>query len=463
MALVAFIKSKGHQIDLLIKREEKDRFWDKVKDFKPDWVGFSAIYTLHIGDFELAREVKDKIGVKTIFGGPFATHFPKCIHREEVDVLIRGDGEEPLLEFLNACDRGEDCSQVPNAWWKKDGQVMINPIGKLEPDLNKYPIPDRSIYYKYPYLRNAPDKQFMSGRGCPFNCYFCFNVGLNEMYNLKGKNKVRRRSPELMIEELILCKKNYPMKHVTFNDDIFTFNAEWLEKFAPLYKKEVGIDFACQAHVNMLSDNVAKLLKEAGCSVVMIGLEAGNPRVRKDIMGKRFSNRQFYQFADTAHKYDMKIKCYNIVGNPTETLEEAFDTLEANAAAKIDFPWCALYQPIMGTVTYDIAIKNNCLPDESIVINHTGSVFTKSLLLQPDIERINRLHKFFYFGAKYRWTIPLIKKLVNYNLFGIYVFIFLISAFLRLKGEFKASLWNMIKFSIRNIKNYGSSLFCMGN
>jgi len=454
MALAAYIKSKGHRIDVLIKREEKKHFWEKVKDFHPDWVGFSSILTLQHGDFALAREVKERLGVGTIFGGPFATHYSGCIERDEVDVLIRGEGEKPLTEFLDAYDQGGDYARTPGVWFKQEGEIIRNPPGALETNLNNYPIPDRSIYYKYKYLRDIPGKQFMSGRGCPFACYFCFNVNLNEMYDLKGKNKVRRRAPELIVEEVARCKKDYPLEHVTFNDDIFTFNVEWLEEFTPLYRKEVGLPFACQAHVQMMNEDIARLLKTAGCDVVMIGLESGNPRVRKEILGKHFTNERFYQTADIAHKYGIRMKVYNFMGSPTETLTEAFDTMEANAKAKIDIPWCALYQPQAGTRTFKIAQEKGYIKDEFTSINYRGSVFTKSQLVQPEIEKINCLHKLFYYGVKYKWTIPLIKKIVHFKLYRIFVVLFLFSTLIRLKNEIHASWWKMIAVGIRNIRNF---------
>ncbi len=454
MALAAYIKSKGHRIDVLIKREEKKFFWEKAKDFQPDWVGFSSIFSLQHRDFALAREAKERLGAGTIFGGPFATHYSGCIEREEIDVLIRGEGEEPLKQFLDAYDKGEDYTQIPGVWSKKEGKIIRNPPGKIETDLNKYPIPDRSIYYKYAYLRDNPDKQFMSGRGCPFSCYFCFNVNLNEMYNLKGKNKVRRRSPELMVEEVAQCKRNYLLDHVTFNDDIFTFNVEWLEKFAPLYWKEVGNRFCCQAHVNTMSEEIAKLLKEAGCTMVMIGLESGSPRVRTEILGKHFSNERFYQTADIVHKYGMKVKTYNFVGSPTETLEEAVSTMEANAIGKVEFAWCALYQPQPGTMTFKIGQEKGCIRDEFTAINFVGSVYTKSQLVQPEIEKIERLQKLFYYGIRHKWLIPTIKKLAHIKLYNIYVILFLISTFIRIKEESKLSWWMMVKITLRNLRHY---------
>lgn len=369
--------------------------------------------------------------------------------------MIRGEGEEALLDFLNAYDNGEDYSKIPNLWTKCNSTIISNPVRPYETNLDKYPIPDRVYYYKYPKIRDAHYKFFLTGRGCPFNCYFCFNQEFRKLYNYKGR-VVRRYSPEHVLEEMIHCKEKYPLKMVCFADDIFTIQPKWLAQFLPLYKKEIGVPFSCNARADMVNEEVVRLLRESGCDYVMIGLESGNLRVRNEILGKKFSNKQFYRTVELLHKYRIRIRTFNIIGSPSETLEEALETMELNSRAKIEYSSCALYHPYPGTRTDAIARELGYLDNKFSMEDlpgsgkiTLGSFYNKSYLNQPDIRELERTQKLFYLGARnHRW-IPLIRKIVRYNLGPIFTLIFFITFFIRYMRESGDSFLNTVIIGIR--------------
>jgi len=453
LSLSGYLKEKGHEIEVFISSEEGKHFWDKVREWKPDWVGLSSIAGTHQECYRLAKEAKKKLDIGTVFGGPYVSYYPDCIKRDEVDVLIRGEGEEALVDFLDAYDKGEDYSRIPNLWTKKNGQVVSNPVRPFEHNLDKYPIPDRSLYYKYPFVRRAHFKYFMTGRDCPYNCYFCFNQEFRRLYNV-GAYALRRHSPDHVMEELRRCKVSFPLKRVCFNDDIFPINKEWLAEFLPQYKKEIAVPYTCNVHASMVNEDVARLLGESGCDHVMLGLEAGNPRVRRDILGKKFSNKQFYKAADLLHKHGVRIKTYNIMGSPTETLDEALETMELNSKAKVEFPWCGIYHPLPGTRTEEIAREVGALDPNFTMEDAYGSVFQESHLNQPEIKEIVRAQKLFYIGARNHKWIPLIRKIVRYNLGPIYTGIFFLTYFIRYMRESGHSFFSTLIIGFKHLKNY---------
>jgi anaerobic magnesium-protoporphyrin IX monomethyl ester cyclase len=454
LILYGYLKSKGHTVDLLIKSCEGKNFWPKAKDFKPDWVGFSTIAGLHHESYKLATEFKEKMGSKTVFGGPYTSYFPQAVERPEVDVVIRGEGEEALLDFLDAHDRGEDYTHIPNVWTKHNGTIISNAMRPLETNLDKYPIPDRGIYYKYSLLKNTTQKQFMSGRGCPHNCYFCFNQEFRTMYGVKGKEVLRRHSPRRVIEELSDCKSKYLMKQVFFNDDIFIYDTPWLEEFMPLFKKEINVPLICQVRANMVNERNAELLGKYGCTHVAMGIESGNPRVRNEILGKNISNEQILKASELLHRHGMGIKAYNMLGGPSETLEEAFQTVELNAKAKIDFPWASFYTPLPGTHTDAIAREMGYLDADFKADSLAKSIFKHSMLKQPDIELVERVQKCFYFGVRYPKLIPILKRLVHYNLGPIYTLTFLTGQFLRFLHECDNDFFYVIWMSFKYFRNF---------
>jgi radical SAM superfamily enzyme YgiQ (UPF0313 family) len=317
--------------------------------------------------------------------------------------------------------------------------------------LDKYPVPDRAYYYKYPIIREAHYKFFMTGRGCPFNCYFCFNQEFRKMYDYQGHH-VRRHSPEHVLEELTYSRERYPLRRIVFADDIFIIQQSWLADFLPRYKKEIGVPFSCNVRADILNEDVVRLLSENGCDYVQLGLESGNLRVRNEILGKNITNEQFYSAVELLHRYEIPIRTFNIIGSPTETLAESLETMELNSRAKIEYPTCALYQPYRGTKTDTIARDLGYLDDNFSMDDLTGSVYTKSDLNQPEIRELERVQKLFYLGARNHHWIPIIHRLVRQNLDPVFNLVFLITFAIRYMRESGNSLLNTIMIGVRHFR-----------
>lgn len=454
LCLSGYLAQKGHRVEVLVRSCEGRYFWDKARAFKPDWLGFSTVICLHHESYRLAREARKELGAPTIFGGPYVSYYPQAIEREEIDILIRGEAEEALLDFLDAHDHGYDYSSLPNVWTKRNGSIISNPVRPLEPHLDKYPIPDRHIYYKYSELRHMHSKQFMSGRGCPYNCYFCFNQAYRTLYAVKGKEIIRRHSYERVLEEVGRTQASFPLERVCFNDDIFVFDLEWLEKFLPRYRREINVPFECQVRVEMVNNDVARLLGENCCHHVLMGLESGSPRVRHEILGKKFSNQQFLRAVDMLHRHGVKVTTYNMLGCPTETLDEAIQTVKINADARVDYPWCSLYMPLPGTQAEGFARQKGLVPANFTADDLTGSIFYRSVLQQPQIREIERVQKLFYVGVSYPRFIPAIRKLAHVNLGPLYEVIFLGTHFLKNLRESEANIFRMLWLGIKRLRTY---------
>ncbi|HDH58510.1 MAG TPA: B12-binding domain-containing radical SAM protein, partial [Bacteroidetes bacterium] len=326
MSISAYLKKAGHQVDLLLESEEGEDFFAKIKDYKPDLIAFSAMTGDHVRCLEIAERIKRFSDVPIVMGGAHATFFPETIEHPNIDIICRGEGEEAIAELCNRIDEGEDYSNVRNLWVKRNGAITKNEIGPGENDLDQYPIPDREVYYKYPYLRNYPTKPFMTARGCPYLCSFCFNRDFNRMYHGKVK-MLRRHSPERAVEEMLEVKSKYPLKRLFINDDIFILDKEWLSEFLPLYGREVNIPFACNVRVNLVDEDKVRMLKKAGCYMVMFGIESGDAELRRNILKKNITDRQIYHAAELFRKYDIRMKTFNILGLPDETLEKGLKTV----------------------------------------------------------------------------------------------------------------------------------------
>jgi radical SAM superfamily enzyme YgiQ (UPF0313 family) len=117
----------------------------------------------------------------------------------------------------------------------------------------------------------------MTTRGCPFSCSFCIESVYQDMFG--KKDSLRRRSVDLVIEELVAAKQRYDISSVMFYDDVFTTHPRWLREFAPRYKAEVGLPFWCYTYPTTTRKEDIELLKDAGCASMTMGIQSGSAEI----------------------------------------------------------------------------------------------------------------------------------------------------------------------------------------
>jgi radical SAM superfamily enzyme YgiQ (UPF0313 family) len=114
-----------------------------------------------------------------------------------------------------------------------------------------------------------------TSRGCPYSCSFC----IESVYQEKWGHSVKRRSVDVVIEELLLAKQAYDIKAVLFYDEVFTTHPKWLREFAPRYKKEIGLPFWCYTYPRTTRKEEIMLLKDAGLTTITMGIQSGSQEI----------------------------------------------------------------------------------------------------------------------------------------------------------------------------------------
>jgi len=419
----AFLKKHGHGVDLLLLGEEKD-FLKKIGEVLPDVVGFPVFTGEHQWVLEKARLIKKKYPrLLILLGGPHPTYYPEIIKEPGVDAIALGEAEEAVLDLLNTLRQKKSFLKIPNLWIKKNGRVYKNSLRPLIEDLDKLPFPDREIYYQYDFLKKASVKQFLTARGCPYNCTFCSNHLLRKMYRGKGRF-VRRRSPENVIGEIKKVKEKYGFKTISFTDDVFTTDKAWLKKFLPLYKKEIGVPFMANVTANLIDEKLVGMLKKGGCYGIAMGIETGNENLRVKVLKKLITNQQVIKGGRLVKKYGLMLKTFNILCLPAETLENAWETVGINITVKPDSATASLLQPYPGYEIADYSIKKGFLAKDFGLKDIGESIYASSPIKIYQKSQIENLQKLFPFVVALPWIIPLVKLLIKlppnpfYDFFG---------------------------------------------
>jgi radical SAM superfamily enzyme YgiQ (UPF0313 family) len=269
---------------------EYELLFEVLDEFKPDLIGFSLTSLTMKAAAEVTARLKQRYRTPVIWGGAGPTIEPEW-SIQHADMVCTGEGEELIVGIANRIDAGADYSDLHDMWIRRDGEVIRNPNGKLL-DLESLAIPDfepkRTLHIGDDQLRRDVfpiffvGKQYpiMTQRGCPFSCSFCIESVYQDMFGKKGS--LRRRSVDVVIEELVEAKRTLGIRQVMFYDDVFTVNPRWLREFAPRYKREVGLPFWCYTYPTTTHAEDLLLLKDAGLRSITMGIQSGSETILKD-------------------------------------------------------------------------------------------------------------------------------------------------------------------------------------
>ena len=335
--LSAVAKQAGHEVQLLLANDPQ--LESKVKTFAPDVIGYSITTGEQKFYFELNKRLKKVFDFTSVFGGPHATFFPDIIYEQGVDVVCRGEGEGAFVDLLN----GRPRETISNLYVKDGTSFCLNNNLRPLAVLDDLPFPDRSILNG---ILISPIKHFLATRGCPFNCSYCFNEQYSKLY--KGE-RVRFRSVDSVIQEIIEVTLDKATKFVYFQDDVFILDKQWLREFTQKYKNNVAFPFHCHVRANILDTEKVALLKEAGCYSVHIAAETADDFIRNQILRRNMSREQIIAAAKMLKAAGIKFMMQNIIGLPTGNKDIDLATLELNIKCKPDYAWVSIFQPYPGT------------------------------------------------------------------------------------------------------------------
>ena len=416
MQLSSILREAGHDVALTIAAQEDPV--QVAREFGPDILGYSVMTGSQRYYFDLNQQIRSALNGKpvfTAFGGPHPTFFPDMIEEPGVDGICVGEGEGPLVDLANALGNGGLKPDIPNWWFKIDGEIIKNPVRPLTRDLGTFPRPDRELVYnKHVYSRNAPIKHFMGSRGCPYQCTYCFNHAYYQIY--KREKRGYQRPVDTIIDEVNWVRSRWPLEHVVFIDDLFIIFDDWLEEFADKWPQQVGLPFFCNVRADLIVRGPHKigLLKRAGCATVSMGVEAANDRIRTELLKRHMTQEHIIQAGRMIREGGIHVTSTNIAGLPTSTIEDDFATMRLNAQARISYAHIFLFQPYPGTELGQFTQDNDFMVGSFEDIPTIA--WDSSILVFDDPQQqkqLAHLQRWFAIGVEYPWMEPLIRRMVK--------------------------------------------------
>jgi len=383
-SLSAFLKREGHKVKLIHVSDELDypldlkRINKDIVAYKPGLICFSITTNQWYYSRSIGNSIKKTFNIPIIVGGHHPTSDPYNVLAEPwVDMLCQGEGENTLLEVVFRIENSRSMDGVPNLLHKKNGKVIKELMKEWKHDIDSLPFDDRDIfdYAKIVETRRGWAEVIVT-RGCPYACTYCFNKPLIDGYksDLYASNKHnsfsvskfanRRRSVGSTIRMLRELREKYNnITAFTFVDDIMAKTSNWFDEFARQYKEEIGLPYACTSQPLYFDEKLASQLKESGCKVVKMGVEAGNETIRRKVLNRNISNECLINVFKIARNYGLKPQSFNMIGIPGESVENMMETVRINATMKPYIVWVSTFIPYPGTELYYESTKKEMIDE----------------------------------------------------------------------------------------------------
>jgi anaerobic magnesium-protoporphyrin IX monomethyl ester cyclase len=340
-----------HPLEMMKQRIEEGNF---------DLVGLSVMTPMlkeAVYASRIARNAPSSPVV--LWGGPHPSILPQeSISHDSVDLIALGEGEETLHELI---ERDLDPEGTDGLWYKRDGEVVHNPMRQPICDLGTLPHPARDLidmetYAQAWYSLTAASPELrgtsvIASRGCPFACTYC-QPTLDKLF---GKRLRRRPVPHVM-DELRELKEKYRLDAFMLEDDTFIAHQGWAMEFAQsLYESGLGFKWGCNVRADLVTKHphlVGEMVR-SGLVQVNMGIESGSQRILDEIYDKGITVEQVREAVDICKELGLRIGGYFMLGAPTETQEEIVRTIEYASRLRIDEAAFNVTTPLPGTYLWD--------------------------------------------------------------------------------------------------------------
>jgi radical SAM superfamily enzyme YgiQ (UPF0313 family) len=359
--VASYLKSLGHEAHIFVASKDSDikKIHGKIRQICPQLVGFSAVTDQFKYVEQFASKIKAvKPEIVTICGGIHPTLAPESLgDAPHIDFLIRGEGEHALADLVTCLGNGKSPVNIENLVWKNQRGIQVNTLRPLIAELDAIPPPLRKGFEDVHDDGIHREAYFNFSRGCPFECTYCSNKALKDLYS--GKY-VRFRSVDSALREIEDVLRTHPdINCLRFEDDVLTINRKWLTEFLTTYRKNLALPFSCNVRVDCCPEDILQQMAESGCFLVSAGIESGDEKIRFETLRRKIEDEQIIDFFDRAHALGLQTASFNMIGIPGENPTSFGKTIDMNARIHPNIPWLCFFHPYPGTELWSYCKRNN--------------------------------------------------------------------------------------------------------
>ena len=362
LLLAGYLRDHTNHSVKIIDAQASELTWQQIGDhiekFKPDVVGLTVMTQTLIDSMRVVEIVKARSSSsKIVLGGPHVHLFPnETIELPGVDYLILGEGEIPFSALLNGLESKSSLESIKGLVFKHRSKIINTGFPELIRDMDALSFPARELLdvnlYDSVLLQRTPVTTMFTSRGCPYACSFCDRPHLGKRF--------RARSAENVLEEFEQCIA-MGIRDFLIYDDTFTVKRQRVMDICQgIIDRKLDINFDVRARVDTVDREMLELMKRAGCKGIHYGVEAGTEKILK-VLRKGITLKQVEEIFALTKQIGIKTLAYFMIGSPTETLEDIYQTFKFAKQISPDFFHLAVLTPFPGTQLYAQALSSGVI------------------------------------------------------------------------------------------------------
>ncbi len=394
LSIAAWLGRDGHDVfvyDCLgpgapvdLKKQASD-----ILAFSPDIVGFSTTTSSFPDAAELAQMIKkSRRGIVTVCGGVHVSALREKLLEAypAFNFMVAGEGEQTMSELA----AGDDPAGIPGLIRREPGGAVANAPRRHITNLDDLPFPAYELLRGFPrdyhlplfsYIQ-TPGATMITSRGCMYACSYCDRSVFQKGF--------RYNSADYIYEHMKYLRDRFGARHVNIYDDLFTANRRRIvDLYEKLSRAPLGMHFNCAVRVGYTDDELLRMLKDAGCLMVSLGIESADP----EMLQRHKSGVSLDEVCDTVRRIQaagLRAKGLFMMGLPGETEQSVKRTSDFIISLGLDDMNMAKFTPFPGAPLWSTIREEGTFEEDWRQMNCLNFVFVPKGIASK--ERLDQLY-----------------------------------------------------------------------
>jgi anaerobic magnesium-protoporphyrin IX monomethyl ester cyclase len=376
LALSAYIEKFNESVEIeVVDCQAEDLDWDglekRIYTFQPDIVAPSGLGTTNaytvLRVAELAK--KSDSSTTTIVGGQHYTALSResLETNNEIDYIIRGEGEQTLSELLGCIEKGIEPSRVAGLSFRRGKSIIENHNRRMINDLNSLPYPAYHLveehmdkyYFALMAEKDSPFAIVEGSRGCRHDCSYC------SQWNF-WRRMHRSKTPERIADEIEIINREYGSQFFWLTDDNLGLGKRVSSLCDEIIERNLeNVSWFTQARCDDIvnNKNILPKLRKAGCIWMLIGFDSPDPDTLKAFRRNQYTKSIAKEAVQLLRENDIFTQGTFIIGERRDS-HESIEALRDYANwVDPDIATFMTLTPFPGTDIYGEALKKNWVED----------------------------------------------------------------------------------------------------
>jgi anaerobic magnesium-protoporphyrin IX monomethyl ester cyclase len=411
LELAAYLEKHNNNLDIQVLDCQAEGIdWkglkERIESFHPDIVAPSALATCNIYTVVRTLETAKKIdpNITTVVGGQ---HFTVLAQESlekypEIDIIVRGEGEQTLSEIVKALETEKSLSNVEGVSFRHEGKIVHTPNRSLIENLDDLPFPGyhfveehvRKYHFKMMAGANTGYILVEASRGCPHRCTFC------SQWKFWG-GKWRAKTPKRIADEIEYCYNEFGVRFMWLTDDNLGLGEKTSKLCDEIISRGISDDIMwfLQVRCDDICNNrdILPKLRKSGLLWILTGLESHSQETLNGFR-KELSPSYAKQAVDLLKKSDIFTQATMIIGDRKDSHESIQRLREFANEVDPDLAIFMILTPFPGTDLYEAAKANGWIEDANWAnYDMVHAVMPTETLSRPEVqEELFECYRSFY-------------------------------------------------------------------